>query len=274
MSLVVGEVHDGGVSLVADTKVTHRHEDSRTRQVFENALPKLVLLREDLCVGIAGNDPVGTLTTLVDNRARSLQDLTELAVATPHASFVIAALGPSPQLWQVRAGRAENRSSVGRAWVGDHDAYEIFQEQYAQWPDGVDPAFRLLSSLQWLLTWNQVPSVGGYHTRVATTPQGFRFMADATNVGPEELHGFAAIDDGKLTLHLRPTADGDQSFLPLLCAVGRPPTFGALAYYVAPAGLALLFSHSAPMEPIAFRARSLAELIEVAAVGYGQNLGC
>ena len=59
MSLVVGEIHDGRISFVADTKVTYAGDDRSTRRVFENAFPKVLILRDDLCVGLAGNDPEG-----------------------------------------------------------------------------------------------------------------------------------------------------------------------------------------------------------------------
>ncbi len=54
MSLVVGEIHDGRISLVGDTKVTFAGDDRSTRHVFENAFPKVLILRDACASGSPG----------------------------------------------------------------------------------------------------------------------------------------------------------------------------------------------------------------------------
>jgi len=61
MTLVVAVSHDF-LTVVSDTKVTWTHPDghldaSRNRDTYFGALPKLVRLRSDLPVGVAGDDP-------------------------------------------------------------------------------------------------------------------------------------------------------------------------------------------------------------------------
>lgn len=94
MSLVVGEIHDGRISLVADTKVTHAGDDRSTRHVFENAFPKLLILRDDLCVGLAGNDPEGVAESLLAVRSEPVEQVLSIAEALVHASFGGASLVP------------------------------------------------------------------------------------------------------------------------------------------------------------------------------------
>lgn len=283
MSLVVGEIHDGGVTLVADTKITWEDTNYpsalRDRHVFEagNALPKLVILRDDLCVGVAGQDLVRVIPALVAMRDRPVDDITAFATNSPKASFVVAVLSDSPALWQVDSGCLEDRTAVGRAWVGVQAGYEIFQARYNEWQGQCDAAFRLLSSLQWLLEWRQVPSVGGYLTRVGTHPQGFRFCPDASYVFAKELQGLVSpnsLGGGTLTLPVQLSPDLHQTKLGLECAVGQRPTFGALAYLVTGSGrgLAILFPHATPTEPVSIEAETMAELLKLASQDYGQYL--
>ncbi len=272
VSLVVGKIHDGGVSLVADTKITYRIDDTRTCQVYENALPKLVVLRDDLCAGFAGNDPHGVLQRLVALRNQPVAAVLNASAAFGHASFVIASLEGSPRLWQVEDGRPQERSDIGQAWAGDEAAYELFQARCADWPPGVDSSFQLLSSLQWLLNVGQVPSVGGFHTRVVAEAQGFRFAGDATNIHSQELTAILQPSASGLTLELTSGCSADNPWFTAECAVGAPPTIGALAYLIAGAGVGFVLPHAASWEPIKLPATSMPELIEKARVMHGQEL--
>ncbi|MGH3885689.1 MAG: hypothetical protein ACRDSZ_03810 [Pseudonocardiaceae bacterium] len=190
MSLVVAQIHDGGISLVADTKITYglteidnRFDESRTRRVFRNALPKLTILRDDLVVGVV-DEVKKAQPKLVNIRDQRVENILKELANIDYASFVVAALNPLLQLWKVSAGSIEEQSSVGRCWAGDRDAYEFFQQKYHEWPEGIGSTFRLMSSMQWLLNFNPVESVGGYLTMVATTSEGFRFIANRATIGP------------------------------------------------------------------------------------------
>lgn len=250
MSLVVGEIDDSTISLVADTKITYQEDPTRTRRTLRHALPKLVILRTGLAAGHAGRGPERLLTALVAARELEIAATLANAVAIREASFVFASLHPAPQLWQVAGGEIEERSSIGRAWVGDPQAYECFQRRYHEWPDGTPRTFRLMSSMQWLLNFEPVPSVGGYLTRVATTEDGFRYADDPATVGPNRtqvMHVTATTDS--LTLQLTVPDGADQTVYSILPVVGSPPTPGALAYLIPEAGIALLFPAHSPWAP-------------------------
>jgi hypothetical protein len=271
VSLVVAQIHDGGISLVADTKITRCGDEAWTRRVFRNALPKLVIMRDDIAVGFAGEDPAGVLQRLVGLRGQAVKELLASVARIDSASFVVATLAPAPRLWRVSAGKWEERSAVGRSRAGDHDAYELFQQRYHEWPEEVAADFRLMSSMQWLLSFDPVPSVGGYLTRVATSLEGFRFVADPMVVGPWFLEGLSQVTPEGFKLMLEVPVGGDSSGYQVLPAVGRPPTVEALAYYVPQARVAWLFRHEAPWESVTLQIGSIAELLESAA-DHGQTL--
>ncbi len=211
--------------------------------------------------------------SLLAVREGTVDEVVGTAEAAAHASFVVAVLGPTPRLLQVDRGSTQDRTEIGRAWVGDHAAYEIFQQRYGEWPPGMETPFLLVSSLQWVLSFGRVPSVGGYLTNVAPTADGgFRYVPQMTHVGPEELTGLAEVVGGDLRLHLAVPHGGDATTVTHLCAVGAPPTIGALAYVLAPAGVALLFPHETPHRPVVMKVTSLAELIERAETNHGQRL--
>jgi hypothetical protein len=187
--------------------------------VFKNAFPKLVILRDDVAVGITGDNPDSVLQRLIGFRDQPIEDLLEAMISIDYASFVVATLNPSLQLWKVSAGSSEERSSVGRCWAGDHNAYEIFQQRYHEWPEDIGPAFRLMSSMQWLLSFNLIESVGGYLTRAATTSEGFRFVADPMTIGPWFLEGLGRATPGGFRFTLASRVEvtlTDTRFYPLL----------------------------------------------------------
>jgi hypothetical protein len=272
MSLVVAQVHEGLISLVSDTKVTRVGHDGFTRHVFENAFPKLLILRDNLCVGLAGNDPENVADALIGARHQSVEDIARKAGSMPHASIIVASLLPEPQLLQIVQGSIEDRTSLGRAWVGDPDAYSIFQQRYSGWPAGVEEPFLLVSSLQWLLSFGSIPSVGGYLTHIASTSNGFRYVPQTSFVGPEMLNSAAGMVNGNVEVRFSTPPSGDTTVHSHLCAVGVHPTPGALAYLLAPVGVAVLFPHDAPHKPIKMSVQSIGELVHRALAEHGQSL--
>lgn len=257
--------------MVGDTKITRGGDEAWTRKVFRNALPKTVILRDDLAVGLAGEDPAGMLQRLVGLHGETVERVLDSVANISAASFVVATLSPVPRLWAVSDGSVEDRSAIDRAWAGDHDAYELFQQRYHEWPSDVESAFRLMSSMQWLLTFDPVDSVGGYLTRIATGSDGFRLVGDSTQVAPWLLEGVVQALSDEIQLTLRVPAGGDGTWYRILPAVGRPPTIRALAYYVPQAGVAWLFPHESPWAPVPLRVNSVEDLLKSAAE-HGQAL--
>lgn len=272
MSLVVAETVGSSLHLVSDTKVTFTGDDTRTRRTFENVLPKLVILRDDLCVGVAGNDPVGSIESLVSARTRPLRDLVELTTAMPHASFIIASSGPPAKLIQTVNGESTDQTELGRAWIGDSDGYEIFQRAYHSWPMGVDADIRLMSSLQHLLSFPQVNTIGGLLCRVVSSSAGFRFLRERSVVGPEILIGSVEVGDGALRAHLVPPPFGDRTSLSVDLLPGTGSTPGAIGYFIGEASLGLLFPQSSPTVAVSIKATTKDGFAELSNLEHDQHL--
>ena len=272
MSLVVAQIHDGRITLVADTKVTYMHDATRSLRVFQTGEPKLSILRPDLCVGHAGNYGSGALQLLATLRDAPLDAILSALCDASYASFVIASLEGGPTLHHVRGGEVVDRTAIGRAWAGDPDGYEVFRTQEAACPPGLGVEFGLLSSLQYLLTFKVVPTIGGHHTRVGSGSGFFRFVADGGRVLPEvfDVTRVEVTAEG-LSIELKTPPGGDTSVMTIDCAAGVEPTLGSLGYFISPAGYGVLFPHDRQWEPVEIRVESFGAF-KAAALGLGHHL--
>ncbi|WP_030486117.1 hypothetical protein [Nocardioides aequoreus] len=249
MSLVVAAIHDDDrITMVSDTKVSFfypdgRPDDATTRRTYVEALPKIVLLRPDLMVGVTGDQPHEVIDDLIGHRADTIDDLLTHLAANTSAGFVVAALGPA-RVWHVEGGKIDDRTGVRRAWSGDRRAYDVFRTSWEQWPDGTDVPFLLSSSMQRLTSFDPVASVGGFTLTAATYDDGFRFQPWVTTVFMSH------------HVHVMP---------------GQDPTRGALGLLIPETGVGLLFPHERPSAATrigATTSRAVADL----AIHRGQRL--
>ena len=255
MSLVVVDCSDDEA---------HANDDARTRATFDEALPKIVLLRPDLAVGVTGDDPHRVIEALASLRDASIDDLLAHLVSQTSASFVVAALKPA-RLWMVSDGRVDERTTeVHRAWAGDRTAFNHFQARFHDWPDDTDVPFRLLSSMQWLTSFEAVESVGGYSVRVATVDGGFEFVADWSFVGPWMLEAAMSVSDSGASLRATVPAGGDATTHRIVLLPGADPTRGALGLLIPEASVGLIFPHEQPWEPLRVASTSPGELAGLA----------
>lgn len=154
MTLVVAAFDDDHFTIVSDTKVTWEYADghldaARSRDTYFEALPKLVRLRGDLVVGVAGRDPLKVIERLVEVRSGSVEDVLAHLEGEDKNEFVLAALNPR-QLWEVKYGRRDDRTEVPRrAWAGDSEAWDAFRiSMDAGGMDKMDLDFRLMAGMQ------------------------------------------------------------------------------------------------------------------------------
>ncbi|MEU8003207.1 hypothetical protein AB0B66_18780 [Catellatospora sp. NPDC049111] len=283
MSLVVAQIHDGRISLVADTKITDYNDVTKTRRVLTNAVPKILILRERVAVGITGDNHHLVLQKLVEIRDEPLavlrEQMHEIAVRWDShgsvVSFVLAGMEPEAQLWEIGPDTAEERTAYNRAWAGDLAAYNYFRQRFDESATGYyssDMGWRLLSSMQWLTSFNVVESVGGFVTRACFTGESFKFIGDFAIVGPWLMEMIREETPEGAKLALRPPRGIDPRGYQVFTATGRTPTISALAYFVPQARRAWLFRHETPWESVGLNVSSLAELLAVGASEYGQNL--
>jgi hypothetical protein len=265
MTLVVAQVSRAGIDLVGDTMITYDDDPEFTSKVLENALPKLVILRPDTCIGLAGRDPFGSLRAIVDMRNESHDEIVTQLANHQDASYLIASVTGGSRLTEVRYGRIDDRTFVRRGWIGLRAAYDRFREAQAQWPDSDPWSRRLMTSLQHVTSFGQVTGVGGYNLGVTLTDDGFAYFSDPTRVfgamGPWiESHLSSARDD---------KWPAETRLDPLF---GVRPTVGAVGFHVSSLNLAILFPHLRPYEPVSFQADSPSTAIRRALTAYGQHL--
>jgi hypothetical protein len=232
MTLIVADIFDADrVALVADTLVTW-DPGYRPPMPGTEELAKIVILRDDLAVGIAGKDPHGRIRDVVAMREADVSDLLSMLEEDPVAGFVVATIGPA-RIWNVADGIAIERTSLGRAWEGDQTAYEDeYLPHFAN--DFVsDPIpFRQMTSMQWVTSFRRSSVVGGRAMRVVGASDGFRFVADQQFILGEEESIFFA---------------------------GESPTPGALGIYYPSRKIGGLFRQEAPDSPVEVIASSAAE---------------
>jgi hypothetical protein len=248
MTLLVARIYDGDkIIFVSDTKVTWDLAPA-VEDEFADSVAKIVLLRGDLAVGVAGYDPHGRIRDLIALRSEPVEDLIVALCDDTRAAFVVAALEPA-RLWTVAEGRAVERSEIGVAWEGDEEAYADFRARYeTEWAKPPRPPvpFRMMTALQHLTSFRKVLSVGGFTIRAHGDPEnGFQFIGDKTFV----LGGAS-----------------------LSVMVGQAETPGAIGMYDQSRGLGLLFRHESPDTAVQIVASNNREFGEVARDAFGQDL--
>lgn len=250
MSLVVAAIHDDDrITMVSDTKVSFFYPDGHpdeatTRRTYFEALPKIVLLRPDLMVGVTGDNPHVVIEELIGHRDDTVDELLAHLVAITTAGFIVAALRPA-RLWSIGGGGIDDRTDVRRAWSGDGRAYDVFRTHWEKWPTDTDIPFLLSSSMQGLTSFDPVPSVGGFTLTAATYDDGFRFQPWVTTV-------FLSHN--------------------VLVMPGQDPTRGALGLLIPATGVGLLFPHEHPSAPTRIGANASRAMADLASIHHGQRL--
>jgi hypothetical protein len=245
MSLVEAGIDtDGRVFMVADTKVTWSDDEARTNHPFKNAVPKIVILGQNLGVGITGEDPETALADLVAHKSLELEELLTHLQGQVRNGFVVAALSP-PRLFRVGDGLITPEDNPPRAWDGDPDAHEAFKRlELGRGMDRMSLDFKLVSGMDSLVHWRTVASVGGLSlTLLGTDDAGFRFVPRSVTVF--EPHG------GSSAYYAR-------------VVPGGPATRGALGIWVDGARTGLLFAEPEPQVRVKIKASNFDHFIQQA----------
>lgn len=285
MTLIVARITDrllGRISLLADTMITDfRGDEAANRQVLSRPGQKVAIIDDNYVVGFAGDNPNTALKEVVEMRRSSPREselLSRLAQftgasATLSRGFVVASRYPEPRLWTVVNGEVDDRTTIGQAYVGNTAAYNAYRTYAQQWGSDQTDEFRLVSSMQTVIMLNDIPSVGGYVTRVSgDSHHPFRFQGDPGYVAPWYLEAKieSTPNGGRL---LANTPDGGDSTAHTRLAIGgKSPTFSALVHVVPQSGTAWMHTHEEPWnDPVKLPALS-PEMVRDAAGRYGQHI--
>lgn len=268
MTLVVAGIEDSRITIVADSKLTFVDsstgavDEAETRKTYFNAMPKIMLLRRDLAVGITSEDAPPAIERLVCVRDLPVDDVLHHLSGEDESRFVVAALDP-PRLWRVHGPTVQERGEV-RTWVGDPAAYEVFQARMGDFDDA-ELSFRLMTSMQWLTSFSPVASVGGIMHMLVTGADGFQFAPNVSTVGPDRMEVAAAAHADGVTRMRFEVPDGvDPSGHSYFVIPGTDPTRGAVAMFIPQTGRGLVFPHDRPWQAIVVPAQTLGELVDAA----------
>lgn len=272
MTLVVALRHNATkITLVADSKLTPK-KGMPSRNPYLGGALKLIILRDSVCVGVAGTyDPV-RIARLIELRSAPLVEVLDQLQEWRENEFIVASLEEGCRLTTVKGGQIAE-PSTNQVWIGSDEAFSAFQESSLQSgkPGAKDPGWRMLASIQYAIEMRRTPTVGGFHVHVATTPNGFRFMGGESHVGPEVMH-LSSVSTRGSTASVKLTAEGTPTTFSMVCCPGRDPTIGACGYYIPQLQSGVLWSHEAPTKPERVPANSAKEFAELALEKYGQHL--
>ena len=254
VTLVVADIDRSGptpaLSVVSDTLITYDDDPFKTRHFLEHAALKLAIGRDDVCVGVAGVGPERMLrrATAATAAAGAPEEVTKALSACRAAGeqYIVAALtGDGPRIWTIDGHGAADLSALGRAWIGDGDAYGTFQRRMSDWDDEPDAeaGFKLMSSMQFLTELaTEHSTVGGFTTRVACSSRALRFVADGTWVGPEEMTGRIA----PCARGARIEVSGSGDTMSVQAMAGAKGTPGAYGWWIDPWRKGLLYPQHRP----------------------------
>lgn len=252
MTLIVGVIEGSSVTVTGDTKITYDEDAIKTASLFEEALPKIVLLRDDLAVGVAGEGPCRIIEDLMKVRDAGLADVLDYLRAERNGDFVVGALNPS-RLYRVHRAGITEFPEFRHAWVGDGNAYDIFENLASSWVPDDSEFIRVKTSMDSLVARGSNRTVGGF-ALTAHAPDGrFRFVPTTFTIYGDTTENFLDSYAGQL--------------LP-----GDGLTPGALGIYVSSAGSGRLFTHERPFEGIKILAPDRATFASRAFSEHGQML--
>lgn len=250
MTLVVAGAEDGTITLVADTKITWEDDAIKTASIFEEALTKIVLLRDDLAVGLAGEFPDRVIKSMMKVRHRPLDQVLEALREDDRCDFLVASLEPL-SIWRVARGRVEEYDLSYRTHIGDPDAFSRFQYLYDGWIPGDPQVEKMRTSMDQITSiLGPSPFVGGFATTVNNRSGAFRFQPREFAVaGNTQFDGFHGLQ------------------LP-----GADPTPGASAIYIPRAKVGRVFRHEDPSSGVKVRADTVEKFAAAAHDDLGQTL--
>lgn len=180
--------------------MTHQHDLTQNRHTLANPAQKVVIVNDDIAIAVAGDTPASAVEKVVGLRSlpptaieSALLSYTVEMQKIPGVakSFLMITRKPEPRIIVIRKGIRDDRTEVGTGWIGDLEAYRVFNNMFLS--DAAQAAIptlqgRFMMAMVNTIAWEDVESVGGYLVRAtgsATRP--VRFGADPGFVGPGEL---------------------------------------------------------------------------------------
>lgn len=132
MSLIVANVTSYSLFLLSDTKLTYRQQE--TNPYIEGGI-KTTILNYNRCIAFAGAYEFAQETIQNIQSSDSNEDILQTlisATTTDKVEFIFATIEPCPQIIKINNGIEQSCIS---AWIGDFDAFSLYQSFYTECED-------------------------------------------------------------------------------------------------------------------------------------------
>lgn len=265
MTLVAGCRFASGILLVGDTKITHSSERTTAESVVEAPFPKVVLLSEDIAVGVAGLDPRAHVKNLTSLRGEPAESVLDYATSQMEASFVVARLSGN-EIWEIDQGNIDVVNGSDIATVGDSQSCKVFGANLARWDEAGTPRHQgVVFSLSHMVVMGGSSAVGGYMISAVGHEGKFRLsgIAQATIYPGESTQQLAAKG-------LLPSDGLRIQDWQVLHGAGQ--TYAASAFFLASLQRAVLYTHESPWVGVDIAAASRSDLAQTAESRYSQAI--
>lgn len=248
MTLIAAVANGSTVTVVADTKVTYEHDAIQTAKVFDFALPKIVLLRDDLAVAISGDWPDEIIRCLMPLRRDPLSDIVDHLRGVPDAGFIVASANGS-LLLTVGDGELTKVPDGQVALEGDPSSFADFTRLYDSSRAICGESASLAMAMDSLAgPLGRHASVGGF-CMVATSASGaFRFVGRPTTIAPRvETPVTMTSRDDEFSVGINFPA-GNSSWFQSVVLAGMGATPGASGIFIRQAHVGRLYTHDRPFQ--------------------------
>jgi hypothetical protein len=191
MSLVVAQATENGPRIVSDTRVTFEWK----RPTFKTGTLKAIVLSPTVTICFAGDVLAGlegvrdfaralTETNKFDELLPNLQKRT--VAGQRRVEFILASVAAGSSITRIRDAEIERK--LDSAWIGDHDAFERFQEERQkplkefqlemmnQLPASGRVMMALGNAMQAVIADPRIPSVDDFCVRIAAKDGEFNYL--------------------------------------------------------------------------------------------------
>ena len=239
MSLVVAQTIGAGPYIVSDTRVTDQH--GRPLTTPKDGTLKAVVVSPDVAICFAGTVKTGTEAIRRFGKAISagtnVDELLPLLAGETstddHVEFLVAKNQPGPSLIRIRHGKVEPGAST--AWLGEHAAFERFQEERMRSSEGpaipATPGQRLKydmeTAMRAVIEDATIGTVGGFVAKIGRYQDSLAFNYHAEAAA---YVGRAFRFEGELKVQqlIRPVDEGGYSYCVVEPAHSGTPALGLI----------------------------------------------
>lgn len=271
MTLIAAVAFESGIAMVSDTKVTYEDDAIQSAKVFDFALPKIVILRDQVAVAISGDRPTELIRQLVRRRDDDLISVIDYLKGVDRAGFIVAS-SVRRSIWTVGDGKVLTVPKGELALEGDKAAFADFTRLYDKSSEKIGEADALIGAMSSLAgPLGQHPSVGGYCLTAVGFDDGFRFLSGETIIAPRVVEPALTESGERSTAAGFLLPAGNSAWYQSVLLGGRGTTPGAVGIYVRQARVGRLYSHQSPHEGQVISAADVDEFAALA-LQRGQEL--